>query len=58
MNFSEARIKFNEEFKGLSKINKSLVTVDGKFITNINILDSSEMPNEEYYKWQFIYSLI
>ena len=58
MNFSEARIKFNEEFKGLSQINKSLVTVDGKFITNIDILDSSGMPNEEYYKWQFIYSLI
>ncbi|VIG08812.1 type i restriction enzyme m subunit [Clostridioides difficile] len=58
MNFSEARIKFNEEFKGLSQINKSLVTVDGKFINNINILDSSGIPNEEYYKWQFIYSLI
>lgn len=58
MNFSDARIKFNEEYKNKNLISKSLVTVDGKFKYNISIKDVYGNPNEEFYKWQFIYSII
>ncbi|MGG4335956.1 HsdM family class I SAM-dependent methyltransferase [Priestia aryabhattai] len=58
MNFSETKINFDEEYKVKQFLTKSLVTVDGKFIENIKIRDVNNNPNEEYYKWQFIYSLI
>lgn len=58
MNFSEAKLKFDTEFKSKDILPKSLVTVDGKFIENIKIKDVHGKNNEEYYKWQFIYSLI
>lgn len=58
MNFSEAKLKFDTEFKTKGILPKSLVTVDGKFIENIKIKDVHGKNNEEYYKWQFIYSLI
>ena len=58
MKFSEAKYKFDNKYKAKSEIEKSLVTVDGKFIERINIKDVKGLPNEEYYKWQFIYSLI
>jgi type I restriction enzyme M protein len=58
MNFSEAKLKFDTEFKNKNILPKSLVTVDGKFINNIKIKDIHDKNNEEYYKWQFISSLI
>ncbi|MEC1717211.1 N-6 DNA methylase [Schinkia azotoformans] len=58
MNFSEAKLKFDTEFKSKDVLPKSLVTVDGKFIENIKIKDVHGNNNEEYYKWQFIYSLL
>lgn len=58
MDFSQARIKFNEMFQNKNIIQKSFCTVDGKFIENISIKDVHGQPNEEYYKWQFIYSLV
>lgn len=58
MDFSQARIKFNEMYQNKDIIQKSLCTVDGKFIENISIKDVHGQPNEEYYKWQFIYSLV
>lgn len=58
MNFSQARIKFDTEYGSKQEIAKSLVTVDGKYIENISIKDVNNKPNEEYYKWQFIYSII
>lgn len=39
-------------------IPKSICTVDGKFINNILIKDVHGRPNEEFYKWQFIYSIV
>lgn len=35
-----------------------MCTVDGKFVDSIPIKDAHGNPNEEYFKWQFIYSLI
>ena len=58
MDFAQARIKFNELYQGKAELPKSLCTVDGKFIENISIKDVHGKPNEEFYKWQFIYSLI
>ncbi|MBQ9608947.1 MAG: N-6 DNA methylase [Lachnospiraceae bacterium] len=58
IDFSQARIKYNELYKNEDKISKSLCTVDGNFITDISIKDVNDDPNEEYYKWQFIYSLV
>lgn len=58
MNFSEARLQFDAKYATQSVLPRSLVTVDGKFVDNICIRDSLNKPNEEYFKWQFIYSLI
>lgn len=58
MNFSEAKLKFDTEHKAKDFLKKSLVTVDGKFIEDIKIKDINNEPNEEYYKWQFIYSVM
>lgn len=58
MDFSQARNKFNELYQKKELIPKSLCSVDGKFIDNITIKDVNGNPNEEYYKWEFIYSLI
>lgn len=58
MNFSEAKFKFDNIYKNRILLDKSIVTVDGKFVENISLGDINNEPNEEYYKWQFIYSLI
>lgn len=58
LDFSQSRIKFNNEYMNKSILPKSLCTVDGKFINNISIKDVHGKPNEEFYKWQFIYSLV
>lgn len=58
MNFSEAKIHFDKEYSNLGILEKSIVTVDGSYVKNIKIKGVDGKPNEEYYKWQFIYSLI
>ena len=58
MDFSQARIKFNNEYLRKNVLPKSICTVDGKFIDNISIKDVHGNPNEEFYKWQFIYSMV
>ena len=58
MSFSQSKVKFDQNFRNLKVLEKSLCTVDGKFIENISLIDSKGVHNEEYYKWQFIYSLI
>ena len=58
MTFSEAKFKFDNIYKNRKLLDKSIVTVDGKFVENISLGDINNEPNEEYYKWQFIYSLI
>lgn len=58
MDFSQAKAKFDEEYSSKDTLYKSFVTVDGKFIENIKIKDVKNNPNEEYFKWQFIFALI
>lgn len=58
MEFSQARIKFNQQYSNKDTLEKSLCTVDGKFISNIALRDVHGGKNEEFYKWEFIYSMI
>jgi type I restriction enzyme M protein len=58
MTFSDAKTKFDSDFKNKTTLNRSLVPVDGKFIENVSIRSKDGSPNEEYYKWQFIFSII
>ena len=58
MEFSQAKINFNHEYSKKTILPKSFCTVDGKFIENIAIKDVNGQPNEEFYKWEFIYSMI
>ena len=55
--FKESKDKFNNEYEKKSSID-SLVPVNGKMKKNIPIKNVKSLPNEEYYKWQFIYSII
>ena len=58
INFSSARLKFRSKYLTREKLEKSFVPVDGKFLTNISIKNKDNEPNEEFYKWEFIYALI
>lgn len=58
MEFSQARINFHHKYDRENILKKSFCTVDGKFIENIPIKDVNGQPNEEFYKWEFIYSMI
>ncbi|MDK0896768.1 N-6 DNA methylase [Clostridium perfringens] len=56
--FSDAKNKFDSIYSSLNKLDISFVPVDGKIRNDLEIKNSKNEPNEEYYKWQFIYSLI
>ncbi|WP_349925248.1 N-6 DNA methylase [Bacillus altitudinis] len=56
--FAESRLKYRNEYRSKQILERSLVTVDGKFRSNIKIKDINGNPNEEFYKWEFVYSLI
>ena len=58
MSFSESKSKFDQKFSTKSILERSFCTVNGEFQDSIKIVDTKGLPNEEYYKWQFIYSLI
>ena len=58
LEFSQARINFNQQYANKAILEKSFCTVDGKFLTNISLKDAHGNKNEEYYKWEFIYSMI
>jgi len=56
--FLKAKTEFDEKSKDINLLSRSLVPVNGKFIDNIKIKNQNGEKIEEYYKWQFIYSLI
>ena len=56
--FLEAKVEFDGKYKATEFLKTSLVTVNGKIIENIRIKNEKGERIEEYYKWQFIYSLI
>ncbi|WP_461630425.1 HsdM family class I SAM-dependent methyltransferase [Labilibaculum euxinus] len=58
MSFSKSKSKYDLRYNGVSQLERSLCTVDGNFQNEISIVDSKGKPNEEYFKWQFIFALI
>lgn len=56
--FLKAKEEFDQKYKDVSLLKQSLVPVNGKIIENIKIRNAKGEKIEEYYKWQFIYSLI
>ena len=58
MLFLKYKAEFDEEYKNKSNLDKSFIPSGGKYLENIKIKNSKGEKIEEYYKWQFIYSLI
>ena len=56
--FLVAKNEFDSQYGQSLILNHSIVPVDGKYIENISLKNQHGQRNEEYYKWQFIYSLI
>ncbi|EMY4487999.1 SAM-dependent DNA methyltransferase [Listeria monocytogenes] len=56
--FAESRLKFRNENMSKSILKRSLVTEDGNFKNDIEIKDVHGEPNEQFYKWEFIFGLI
>lgn len=56
--FSEAKSQFDQNYSHVAHLPHSLVPVNGKPKKDILIKGTDGKPLEEYYKWQFIYSLI
>ena len=56
--FLSAKEEFDKKNRGVSFLKKCIVPVNGKIIENIKIRNENGEKIEEYYKWQFIYSLI
>lgn len=55
--FAKAKQAFDDRHKRL-KTAECIVPVNGKTKQAASILDSKNNPSEEYYKWQFIHSLV
>ena len=58
VNFLKAKEKFNSLYRNKDILEKSIVLSSGKELTNISLKDNNDKPSEEYYKWEFIYSLV
>lgn len=58
MTFQQLKIIFDNQYRISLLLNKSLVPVNGKYIEDISLKNNKGEPSEEYYKWQFIYSII
>lgn len=56
--FAQVKKDFDEIYRDKKFLKKSIVSVNGKIVENIKIRNEKNEPIEEYYKWQFIYSLI
>lgn len=56
--FLNAKEKFDKIYANVFYLPQSLVPVNGEIVKNIKIRNERGEKIEEYYKWQFIYSLI
>jgi type I restriction enzyme M protein len=57
-NFADAKRQFDNGLGTGSVLPAALVPVNGKPKTNVSIRNAKGEPLEEYFKWQFIYSLL
>ncbi len=58
MSFYKSKLEFDNKYGKQLSLKKSIVPVNGKYITDIRLKDKKNKPCEEYYKWQFVYALI
>lgn len=58
MSFTISKSKFDQKYSTKPILSKSFCTEDGSFKESISLVDTKGNPNEEYYKWQFVFSLI
>ncbi|AOY05582.1 HsdM family class I SAM-dependent methyltransferase [Bacillus subtilis] len=56
--FVVSKQEYDVLYSGKDYLEKSLVPVDGKIIADIPLKNQINEPNEEYYKWQFIYAIL
>lgn len=56
--FAEKKVKFDQTIGKGDILSTSIVPVDGKYVHDIKIRNDKGETLEEYYKWQFIYSVI
>ena len=55
--FLQAKNEFDAKYRKTLVLEHSLVPVDGKYLTEISLKNKKGEPSEEYYKWQFIFTL-
>jgi type I restriction enzyme M protein len=56
--FSEKKSEFDNGLGMNLSLHTSLVPVDGRYVSDVRIKNNNGDRLEEYYKWQFIYSII
>src|SRR3989344_1457129 len=55
--FLQAKNEFDAKYRKTLILERSLVPVDGKYLTEISLKNKKGELSEEYYKWQFIFTL-
>lgn len=55
--FLEAKNEFDKKYGKTLLLERSIVSVDGKYLTEISLRNKKGQPSEEYFKWQFIFAL-
>ena len=58
MTFLKAKNEFDNKYQNKKTLQKSFVPINGIYRPDIPLKTTSGKTSEEYYKWQFIYSLI
>lgn len=56
--FLETKNEFDKKYQSTLLLKKSLVPVNGEYIIDISLKGKKGLKNEEYFKWQFFYSII
>lgn len=56
--FLDGKYKFDEKYSNREEVEEGIVTVDGKILSKIKIKNKNGENLEEYYKWQFLFSII
>lgn len=58
MSFNQAKNSFDKQYGQSLKYEKSLVSVHIAYKENISLSNKKGERSEEYYKWQFIESVV
>lgn len=58
ISFLKAKRQFDDSYENADVLSKSLLPIHGEYKDNIRIRNKKGEKIEEYYKWQFFYSLM